>query len=43
MDRDQFMLAAMSPAGTGFFTPVQVQKMFFLLDRNIFDEEEEGY
>ncbi len=40
MDRDRFMLAAMSPAGTGFFTPVQVQKMFFLLDRNISDEIE---
>ena len=39
MDRDQFMLAAMSPAGTGFFTPVQVQKMFFLLDRNISEEK----
>ena len=43
MNKDKFMLAAMSPAGTDFFTPVQVQKMFFLLDRNIFDEDEEGY
>ena len=40
MDKDRFMLAAMSPAGTGFFTPVQVQKMFFLLDMNISDETE---
>ena len=38
MDRDKFMLAAMSPAGTGFFTPVQVQKMFFLFDKNISDK-----
>ena len=29
------MIAAMSPAGTNHFTPVQVQKMFFLLDKNI--------
>ena len=31
------MLAAMSPAGTESFSPVQVQKLFFLLDRNIAD------
>ena len=35
MDRGDFMLAAMSPAGTDPFSPVQVQKMFFLLDKNI--------
>lgn len=29
------MLAAMSPAGTGSFSPVQVQKLFFLLDENV--------
>ena len=33
--RSKFMLAAMSPAGTGPFSPVQVQKLFFLLDRNV--------
>ena len=37
MDRQRFMLAAMSPAGTEIFSPVQVQKLFFLLDRNIAD------
>ena len=35
MTREELMLAAMSPAGTGPFSPVQVQKLFFLLDRNI--------
>lgn len=35
MDRRRIMLASMSPAGTGSFSPVQVQKLFFLLDRNI--------
>ncbi len=35
MDRRRFMLASMCPAGTGSFSPVQVQKLFFLLDRNI--------
>ena len=29
------MLVAMSPAGTGSFSPVQVQKLFFLLDKNV--------
>lgn len=43
MDRKKFMLAAMSPAGTGFFTPVQVQKMFFLFDMNISDQLGEEY
>ena len=49
--KDQHMIAAMSPAGTKHFTPVQVQKMFFLLDKNIakhtlgphFDFEPHGY
>ena len=31
----ELMLAAMSPAGTGPFSPVQVQKLFFLLDSNV--------
>lgn len=35
MKRKKLVLAAMSPAGTGSFSPVQVQKLFFLLDRNI--------
>ena len=35
MDKRKFMLASMCPAGTGSFSPVQVQKLFFLLDRNI--------
>ena len=29
------MVAAMSPAGSSPFTPVQVQKMFFLLDKKV--------
>ena len=32
MDRKELVLAAMSPARTSPFTPVQVQKLFFLLD-----------
>ena len=35
MNRQELMLASMSPVGTGSFSPVQVQKLFFLLDRNI--------
>ena len=38
MDRRRIMLASMSPAGTSSFSPVQVQKLFFLLDRNIGDQ-----
>ena len=33
MERRQFVLAALSPANGGQHTPVQVQKLFFLLDR----------
>ena len=35
MDRPGYVLASMSPANMGYFSPVQVQKLFFLLDRNI--------
>ena len=35
MDRATFVLAGMAPAGNAPFSPVQVQKLFFLLDRNI--------
>ena len=35
MDREQLVLAAMSRSGTDLLSPVQVQKMFFLIDRNI--------
>ena len=35
MEREAFMLAAMSPAGSNSFSPVQVQKLFFLLDENV--------
>lgn len=35
MNRDEFVLAAMAPAGTGAFSRVQIQKTLFLLDRNI--------
>jgi uncharacterized protein YwgA len=32
MERRELVLAALTPAMTGPFTPVQVQKLFFLLD-----------
>lgn len=35
MERRDTILAAMSPAGTGQFTPVRIQKLLFLIDRNI--------
>ena len=35
MERLELILAAMSPAGNDSFSPVQVQKLFFLLDMNI--------
>lgn len=37
VDRSEFVLAAMAPAGTGAFSRVQIQKALFLLDRNIGD------
>lgn len=40
MKTERLVLAALSPAGTGSFTPVQVQKLFFLLDKNV--EEQIG-
>lgn len=36
--RGSFVLASMSPAGTGPFSPVQVQKLFFLLDENVAEQ-----
>ena len=33
MERRQLLLAALSPAKGGQYTPVQVQKLIFLLDR----------
>jgi uncharacterized protein len=39
MKRRDLVLAAMSRAdGTGKFTPVQVQKLFFLVDRNLAED-----
>ena len=35
MDRADYVLVSMSPANMDDFSPVQVQKLFFLLDRNI--------
>lgn len=35
MDRSDFVLAAMAPAGIGAFSRIQIQKALFLLDRNI--------
>ena len=37
MDRANYVLVSMSPAKKDDFSPVQVQKLFFLLDRNIAD------
>lgn len=35
MNRTEYVLAAMSAAERQAFSPVQVQKLFFLLDRNV--------
>ena len=35
MERAKFILAAASPAGGDSLSPVQVQKLFFLLDENV--------
>ena len=40
MDRASYVLTSMSPANMGDFSPVQLQKLFFLLDRNIADHTE---
>ena len=37
MNRDEYMLAAMAMAGRDPLSPVQVQKYFFLLDKNVGD------
>lgn len=38
MERPSFVLAALSPAAQQPYSPVQVQKLFFLLDRNLPEE-----
>lgn len=43
MQRSTYVLAAMSPADGQPFSPVQVQKLFFLLDWNLFAEPENRY
>lgn len=35
MDRESFVLAALAPSKGQPYSPVQVQKLFFLLDKNI--------
>lgn len=35
MERRDFVLASMAPAGQRSFSPVQIQKLFFLLDGHI--------
>lgn len=35
MDRDSLVLAALSPARGATHTPVQVQKLLFLIDKNV--------
>ncbi|MDE0124632.1 MAG: hypothetical protein OXN97_08660 [Bryobacterales bacterium] len=37
MDDGRFVLAAMSPAGGGSYSPAQIQKLLFLIDREISD------
>ena len=43
MQRSAYVLAAMSPADGKPFSPVQVQKLFFLLDWNLFECPEKRY
>lgn len=38
MDRTDLMLAALSPADRSALTPVQIQKLLFLIDKNIGQE-----
>jgi uncharacterized protein len=38
VDRKDLVLAALSPAERGGFSPVQVQKLFFLVDRKLAGE-----
>ena len=42
MDRRSFMMAAMSACEAEPFSPVQVQKLFFILDRKIADQTNDG-
>lgn len=35
MDQEKIVLAGLAPAKGDFHTPVQVQKLFFLIDKNI--------
>ena len=37
MNRDEYVLAAMAMAGRDPLSPVQVQKYFFILDKNVSD------
>ena len=37
MERPEFVLAAMAPARTDPYSPTQIQKLLFLLDKNIAD------
>lgn len=38
MDRKQIILASLAPANCALHTPVQVQKLLFLIDKNISQE-----
>ncbi len=38
MDKRDIILAAMSPSKGGAYTPVQAQKLLFLIDRNLADQ-----
>jgi hypothetical protein len=35
MNRQEIILAGLAPAGTSAYAPVQVQKLFFLIDKNV--------
>ena len=37
MDKERFVLAAMSPGGGGRYSPVRIQKLLFLIDREVAD------
>lgn len=43
MERSAYMLAVMSSADMRPFSPVQVQKLFFILDRKLFEDPVKRY
>ena len=43
MERSAYMLTVMSSADMHPFSPVQVQKLFFILDRKLFEDPVKRY